>query len=202
MGFFSGMKGEKATRKSEFLNPGKMIVRINRVKLDKKAEALGGDEYVAVELTVIVQDTAEAPVFPLPAGHPLLASGKPYTLPLNKPGQDGVVLFMGSDAKQKKQARANFKGFLMGATGQPEEAIDDADGDAVVGADNPLGGVFVEVNAIPIITREKKNPFTAINWVRPVPASELLNRISAETKAKLYPGDALEKLAAAEQAGG
>ena len=77
----------------------------------------------------------------------------------------------------------------------------DADGDAVVAADNPLGGTFVEVNAIPIITREKKNPFTALNWVRPVPASEVLATIDPVTKAKLYPGDALEQLAAAEAQG-
>jgi hypothetical protein len=195
MGFFSGMKGEKATRKSDFLNPGKMIVRINRCKLDRKSEQVGGQEYVAVELTVIAQMTAESPAFPVGPNTPL-KDGKPYTLPLNRPGQDGVVLFMGDTPLKQKQARANFKGFIMGATGQPEDAIGDEDGDAVVSADNPLGGVFVEVNAIAILTREKKNPFTALNWVRPVPASEVLQLIDPATKAKLYPGDALEKLAA------
>jgi hypothetical protein len=177
-----------------------MIVRINRCKLDKKAEAVGGAEYTAVEVTVVVQNTATPPAFPVGPNTPV-KDGQPYSLPLNRPGQEGVVLFMGDTPMKLKQARANFKGFLMGATGQPEEMIDDADGEAAVSADNPLGGVFVEVNAIAILTREKKNPFTALNWVRPVPASELLQRIDPQTKALLYPGDALEQLAAAEAQG-
>src|SRR5258705_13212446 len=100
MGFFSGMKGEKATRKSDFLNPGKMVIRINRCKLDKKAEALGSTEYVAVELTVIVQDTAVAPAFPVGPNTPM-KDGQPYSLPLNRPGRDGVRLFMGGTPLQQ-----------------------------------------------------------------------------------------------------
>lgn len=198
MGFFSGMKGEKASTKSDFLNPGKMVVRINRVKQDKKAE--DQSDYIAVELTVIVQDTTEAPGFPVGPNTPEV-NGKRFTMPLNRPGQDGVVLFMGSNPRQRRMSLGKFKAFLMGATGQPEEAIGDEDGDIVVGPTNPLGGVFVEVNGVAILTKEKKTPFTALNWQRPVPASEVLRRIDPATKAKLYPGDALEKLAALEAQG-
>lgn len=197
MGFFTGMKGQKASVKSDFLNPGRMVLRIDRVKKDKKAD--GGNEYVAVEVTVLAQLTAEPLGFPVGPNTPE-KDGKRYSLPLNKPGTSGVVLYMADNPRQAKQSQANFKAFLMGASGQPEENIGDEDGDLACGPDNPLGGVFVEVNNLAILTREKKNPFTAINWIRPYSAKEVLGLIDAATKARLYPGDALEQMVAAESA--
>ena len=185
MGFFSGMKGTKANTRSANIAPGHMILRIDRVK--KQTSAQDGIEYVAVEQTVVVQFTKESPAYP-----------NGTKVPLNEAGQQVAHIFKGGDKQKDEMARAAFKGFLMGVTGVAESAIDDGDGDVACGVDNPLGGMFVEVNAVAGMTKKQPKPFTYINYVRPVPASRLLALISAETKAKLYPGTALEDLAAAE----
>lgn len=190
MGFFSGMKGTKANTRSANIAPGHMIVRIDRVK--QQTSAQDGVEYVAVEQTVLVQFTK-----PDSAGNgPAYPNGT--KVPLNEAGQSVAHIFKGGDKQKDEMARAAFKGFLMGATGQPESSIDDADGEAACGPDNPLGGVFVEVNAVPGMTKKLPKPFTYINYLRPVSAARLLQVIDPAVKAKLFAGTALEDMAANE----
>lgn len=188
MGFFQGMKGTQATVKSAYIAPGLMINRIDRIKLQKSQQ--DDIEFIAVEQTVLVQQTKESPAYP---------DGS--KVPLNQTGERVFQQFKGGDKKKDEMARGNFKAFLMGVYGCDESVIDDDDGPKACAPDQPAAGRFVLVNAVAGKTKANK-PFTYVNYVRPVSARELLQLIDPAVKAKLFPGDVLEQMAAAQEAQG
>jgi len=184
MAFFSNIKGAKASSRSGFLNPGHMIVRVDRVR--KSTSQQDGVEQIHAEETVLVQLTTVAPKYP-----------NGTSTELNQPGQKVAHRFKGGDKQKDEMAAADYKAFIMGCTGQPESAIDDADGMAVFGPEQPLAGKFVEVNAVAGQTK-KGAPFTYINYLRPVSAARVMELVSAELRAKLFAAGELEALVAAE----
>lgn len=185
MAFFNGLKGAKASSRSGYLNPGHMIVRIDRVR--KSTSQMDGLEQIHAEQTVLAQLSKEAPKFP-----------NGTSAELNKAGQKVAHRFKGGTKQKDEMAAADYKAFIMGCTGQPESAIDDADGEAVLAADQPLAGKFVEVNAVAGKTKAGA-PFTYINYLRPVSAARVLELTTPEVRAAIFAAGELEALIAAEK---
>ena len=185
MAFFQGLKGAKASSRSGFLNPGHMILRVDRVR--KSVSQQDGQDQIHAEQTVLAQLTTVAPKFP-----------NGTSAELNQPGQKVAHRFKGGNKMKDEMAAADYKAFIMGCTGQPESAIDDSDGEAVIGPDNPLGGKFVEVNAVAGKTKAGM-PFTYINYLRPVSAARVMELTTAELRAKLFAAGELEALIASEK---
>jgi hypothetical protein len=185
MAFFNGLKGAKASTRSGYLNPGHMILRIDRVR--KSTSQQDGLEQIHAEHTVLVQLSKEAPKFP-----------NGTSAELNKAGQKTAHRFKGGTKQKDEMAAADYKAFLMGATGQAESAIGDEDGEAAVGPDQPLAGAFVEVNAVAGKTKVGA-PFTYINYLRPVSAARVMELMAPEVRTAVFAAGELEALIEAEK---
>lgn len=179
MGVFDKVAETKASVGGNYIQAGRYIVRIERLKKDKRTT--DGVEYVAIE-QAILQTLAD--------GRPDL-EGKPVKA--NQPGDTPTHLL----TADKLSFLGNFKAFLMRACEVEEAAITKADCEQAVGPENPLGGVIMEVDANVIRTR-KGTPFTRVQYVRRLPLSQVADQLSDKVKALLYPGNALAEALAAE----
>lgn len=172
-GLFSKLKETKMRVDSNWEREGNYISRIDNVKLDtnrKKEVAL------FIEKTVIaVLDDADG------TGHKV---GDSITHALWEKHES----FLG-----------NVKAFLATTTGADSEEIDEEHVFLVVDDDQPLNGTFVENNNRKIRTKEKGNPFTLVNYVREVPASELGEILDENAKARFFPEGLLEQMIALEE---
>ena len=176
-GLFGGMKEAKARVSTPWLGPGSYWLRIDKIKLDQNRK---NETALFVEFTVIkVLDDYE--------GH---AQAHKRT---------GEVV---THAMWKKHESflGNVKAFLATALDEDPQLVEEDHVFLVIEEDQPLTGTVLEVNNRIILTREKRQPFTEVNYVRTVPAEELVEGLDDSVKERFYPGDLLERMVAQEAA--
>lgn len=181
MGIFGKIGSTKAAVGGNYLQPGRYIARIERVKRDTSAK--DGKVFVAIELAVLNT---------LADGRPDL-NGKPVAA--NQPGDTPTHLMM----VDKLSFLGNFKAFIMKAMNVTEAEITEGDCEEAVSDSNPLGGRLVEIDANIIKTRTG-GPFTRTNYVRNVPLVEAADAIHPKALALFYPGTSLDEALSAEAA--
>lgn len=175
---FKGIKDAKAKVDAVYDGPGHYLERIEKVKLD---ESRKGVTFFAVEKTVIhVFDNAD---------NNSLA---------HRVGDSPTFMIMQTSDYFQSEVKAFIKSVL-------EEDLDTKPEDeilemiqAIVDDSQPLAGTVVEMRNR-LITTQKENVITRSNFVREVPASELLEVLTDDEKSRFFPGDQLEKMIEAEQ---
>lgn len=93
----------------------------------------------------------------------------------------------------------NVKAFVAGVFGLASEQVTEDHVYQVVDDDQPLSGTVVENKNRVILTKNKQQPFTVINYIREVPAAELLEVLPADIKQAFFPNGHLEAIAAFEE---
>lgn len=179
---FSGLKDAKLRVDANYVRPGHYLMRIDKCKT---AENRKHEDFCAVEMTCVhVMDDDNG------AGH--------------KPGEEPSWLTM----VKSDYFASDILTFICNVMGldpndlSEKERIEAAE--MVFGEeddkdhDQPLSGTVVEVKARAVKLKDSDKDFTKVSWCREVPASELIERLSDDEKAKFFPGDVLEKLAAEE----
>ncbi|MCP4897865.1 MAG: hypothetical protein GY906_12910 [bacterium] len=144
---FSGIKDAKARLDANYERPGHYVLRIDALKIGRTRK---GDDFMAVEKTVLhVLDDDEG------KGH--------------KVTENVTHMMMAKHDSFLGNVKAMFAKLLDCAT-------DDVDSDAcmaVCGDDQPMSGMIIECKNRNITTKAG-NPFTVINYIREVPAPELI----------------------------
>lgn len=167
-GLFKGLKDAKARVDSNWDREGRYLMRIDNVKIDSNRKK---QTAVFVEKTVVhVIDDADG------EGH--------------KVGESTTH----SMWTHHESFLGNVKAFLAGALGVPPEQITEEQVYEVVDDEQPFAGTVVECHNRKILTREKKQPFTVVNYKREVPAQELIDTLSDEVKETYFPDGALETM--------
>ena len=175
---FKGIKDAKVRYDALYQGPGHYLHRIDKVKLDENRK---GIDFFAVEMTTLhVLDNAD--------NHP----------GAHRVGDSPTWMTM----RDKDQFVPEVKTFIANVL---EEDLDTKSEDeilemiaAIVDDSQPLAGTVVEVKAR-TITLQSGNPFTRVQFVREVHASELLEILTDDEKSRFYPGDQLEKMIEAEK---
>lgn len=161
MGMFSGVKEAKPNFGANYERPGKYIMFIRRVKLDKNRNQ---DWFVAVEKTSIeCLDALDEP--------------KPH-----RPGEQCSHL-LPNYGPGKPNFLPNFKAMIMNVFEVPEEDIDEDACDVITDETQPMAGLFVEMQNIGITTK-KGDPFTKIKYVRSIPRAEIAAKVNRDILAR------------------
>lgn len=167
MGMFDGIKDAKASMDANYDRDGDYISRIDRVKGGKSRS---GDEFVAVEKTIIfVYDDGEG------RGH--------------KVGENVTHMMM----KKHDSFLGNMKAFVAKCMGCDEEEVDGAACEEIISEDNPMGGMVVHQVNKTIQTR-KGNDFTRVSYKGEVEASHLAELLDEDTIGRFFGDGLLEKM--------
>ncbi len=146
---FAGISEAKARLDANYERPGHYYLRIDALKIGRSRR---GDDFMAVEKTVIhVLDDDE---------------GKAH-----KPGESVTHMMMAKHDSFLGNVKAMVAKLL-------DCSVDSVTPDACVmicGDDQPLSGMVIECKNRNIMTRADK-PFTVINYIREVPALELVEK--------------------------
>lgn len=177
MGMFSGVENAKASFDAKYLGQGHYLCRVDRVKADKTRT---GDEFLAVEMTVIH-------TFP---------DGDGDSQKWHRPGEAVSQLMMAKHDSFK----GNVKAMIANLLGVKENEVAEKDCEAACSAQQPMAGIIAEVRARDILTK-KGTPFTTIRYVRSFPAVEIQDTIDPKLLDIYFPGDTLEKMIEAEAEG-
>lgn len=175
MGLFDGVEQAKASFDAKYQGAGHYLCRIDRIKADKTR---GGDEFMAVEMTVM---------------HTFM-DGQGAPEKWHKPGESTSHLLM----KKHDSFLGNVKALVANVTGCHESEVTKADCERIASAEQPLAGAVIELSARDILTR-KNQPFTKVSYIREVPATELVELLDEKIVATYFPGDTLADMIA-EQA--
>lgn len=171
MGIFDGIEAKTMRYDSEYIEPGHYICRIDRVNafLSPKDDIPN----VVIGMTVMALITN---------------IDQPNGAKSNMPGADVAVFY-----KKNKSFLSNVKTFIGKVMEIGDEHITAAACDAVCAESQPLAGYYVEVKARhkPYADKEKTGVFTAVSWLRRVPARELVNFMKKEDIAKYFPGNTM-----------
>lgn len=167
MGMFDGIEGAKASFDAKYQGPGHYLNRIDRVKADKTR---AGDEFMAVEMTVM---------------HTFMDGlGAPEKW--HKAGEATSHLMM----KKHDSFLGNVKAMVANLLGVHESEVTKADCERISSAEQPMAGMVIELSARDILTK-KNQPFTKVSYTREVPAVELPNLLDDKIVATYFPGDTL-----------
>lgn len=170
IGIFGGIKGAKASLDALYFVPGLYWCRIDKMKVDKNRKNIG---FCATETTIVkVLDDNE--------GRALKAGMTPSHLIM----QDSDY-FLGE-----------VKALIANVMGLSQDQVEEEHAEQIYGPEQPFAGMVVEIRARNIVTKNNTD-FTKITYVREVPATELIERLTEEEKERFFPGGVLEELAAA-----
>lgn len=178
MGLFSGVGNAKGNSVT-YIGSGQYLMRIERCHI---VETRKKKDLVAVDLTVIK----------------ILADGSAHKI--------------GEEVNWGIQSDSDFfereiKNFLVAVAGfdpsdmSEEQAAAEAERmcSEIFSAENPLGGVVVELHATDRVSKEG-NDYTLRKFVRSLSSAEALAELSDEARNRFFPNGQLEKLAEAEAA--
>jgi len=166
---FSGLKGAKMSGDSNWVKPGLYWCRLDNVKLD---ETRKNGAALFVEMTVVhVLDDDNG------LGHKL---GESCTHGMFSKFDS----FLG-----------NVKQFISGTLGVAPDEVEEQHIFDIIEADQPLQGTVVEVQARQIITREKGNKFTKVNYKQEIQAKDLLATLDEDAQRIYFPDNVLERFA-------
>jgi len=171
-GLFSGIKEAKVNVSSEYIRPGRYLMRIDATKYLQTRKSGDG---VAAEMTVVH-------VFDNDTGRGHSAGAEVSQLFLKKSE------YFFSDVKSFVGAVMEVDPAVIGT----EEATQVFDGS------NPLAGMVVEVSARQITT-QKNSVFTKVSFIRHVPPAEVLTQIGEEACERFFPQGGIYKLIQTEQ---
>lgn len=177
-GMFDGIEDAKASFDSNYERNGHYIMRIDRVKADKSRK---GDGFVAFEKTVL---------------H-VFDDGDGERESWHRPGEAVTHMLM----EKHDSFLGNLKAAIAGCFGCDPTEVTKAVCTQVVGAEQALAGMIVEMRNRDILTRAG-NPFTKVTYRREVPASELAETLSEKMIATFFPGDTLAEMIAEEETQG
>lgn len=135
MGRFAGIKQAQYNEGGIYFLPGLYLVHVDRVKTGTTRK---GIDFFVVESTIVESDNGE-----------------------RKPGSACAWMV----TLDKDAALGNIKHFCSIATGCKLEEVDEAGVEMIVSDENPLRGTFLRVQAVTILTKEKKE-FTKVTWRR------------------------------------
>ena len=177
VGVFSGMKEAKPSFASNYEREGHYWNVIQQVKLDQNRSRV---TFVAFEKVCIRSLDPDAP--------------KPH-----KPGDEMAHLLM----SDKDSFLGNMKSAIGGITGMDPNDVGEKEALSVCADDQPMAGMIIENQNRQIMTKAKK-PFTLINYIREVPASEVLAAVEAgdipeHVIEKIFPNNILKELADMEE---
>jgi len=166
MGMFKNVKDAKANFGANYEREGNYIMFVRRVKLDKNRN----DEwFVAVEKVAIECINPGAEPKPHRVGeqcsHLLCNYGK---------GKDSFL--------------PNYKALIMNVFDVPEDEVDEDACDLVTSDDQPMAGIFLEMQNKNVVTKEGKD-FTRIKYIRAIPLSEIAERVDMEVLKKCLTRD-------------
>lgn len=177
MSIFKGLKEANASMDANYERPGHYYMLIDKCKTGTSRKK---EDFCAIEKTVVkVLDDDQG------AGHKL--------------GESVTHMIM----LKHDSALPNIKAFIAGVMDLDPDEIDVDAAEAIFAAENdhkhaqPLSGTVVEVKNRNIKTKAGQD-FTRITYVRPVPASELLEALDNKIVERYFPNDVLAKLAEQE----
>jgi len=176
MGMFDGVETAKASFDAKYQGAGHYLNRIDRVKADKTR---GGDEFLAVEMTVLHT----------------FADGQGDPAKWHKPGEAVSHLMM----KKHDSFLGNVKAMVANVMGAHESEVTKADCERICTAEQPFAGMVVELSGRDILTK-KNQPFTKISYVREMPAVDLPEILDEKIIATYFPGDTLADMIAEQSA--
>lgn len=146
---FEGVGSAKANFGANYERPGHYLMFIRRVKKDKTRK---GIKFVAVEKVCLHYFSVDE-------------EENPHTV-----GEQCSHLLM----TDKDSFLGNLKAMISNCFGKPPEAVTPKVCDLVVSDKQPMSCRVVEMDNRLIITKEKKLPFTQINYRRTLAADEIL----------------------------
>lgn len=165
---FTGIQQAKAKMDANYERAGRYLERIDRVRVDISRKQ---ETYLAIEKTVIcIIDGDDA------KGH--------------KKGEQITHMLM----QKHDMFLPNMKAFIAAACSMNSEEITEENAKEVCGPIQPLTGTVVECHNRMVQTRANQ-PFTAINYMREVPAAELLQMLPPQDQETFFPGGALQRIA-------
>ena len=169
---FKNFKTAKPMLDSDYIKPGHYWTVIDRVKYGQNRASV---DFIAIEMTVLrVLDNAGG-----------LSSCV-----------HGATTRLISKAQIDYFDR-EYRTFLSKVMEVPFEDITEEDATMVLGDDQPLSGLVVEVKGVSVKTKKEKD-FTRCMFVRTVPASEVLGTLDPEIVKRYFPNGRLEAQAKAE----
>ena len=184
---FRGVDTARASASADYERVGHYIQRIDRVRAGEKHNR---EQFLAIEKTIVFvfPDTFQA----------FEAAGKPVAWRPHVPGETISHLMMQRHPSFLGNAKAAFSK-MLGV--DPSEITLEVCAQICDEKLNPVGQSFMEVRAREIMTREKK-PFTKVDYLRLMPATEvlaLLQTSAPEVLDRVFRDGSLQRLAAAEQ---
>lgn len=165
---FSGIQQAKAKMDANYERQGRYLERIDKVRVDISRKQ---ETFMAIEKTVIYIIDGDDE-----KGH--------------KKGESITHMLM----QKHDMFLPNVKAFIAAAVSMEAELITEAEAMQVCGVEQPLTGTVVECHNRMVQTRSNQ-PFTAINYMREVPAAELLQMLPPQDQEQFFPGGALQLIA-------
>lgn len=163
---FKNVKDARANFGANYEREGNYIMFVRRVKLDKNRN---DDWFVAVEKIAIE----------------CINPGNE-----TKPHRVGEQLshLLCNYGKAKDSFLPNYKAMIMSVFDVPEEEVDEDACDLVTSDEQPMAGMFLEMQNKNVVTKEG-NDFTRIKYVRSIPLSEIAERVDMEVLKKCLTRD-------------
>lgn len=187
MGIFDKIKEVKVSRDSNLPKPGHYIVQIGKIR-NAHSENTRKD-FTCVDMEVLHSFPNEQ------------QDEKGVRFTPNRAGESMTYL-MGVQGLYYLQ---DFKSFVVGSMGVSADDVTPEHCEEVIGTKEPLNGCIVEVKVTYKAPRANRKvpgtmtkPFTGTNFIRPVPAAELLEVITPSIKDRYFSDGALEKWVAEE----
>jgi len=182
---FGNIRNVKTRVEANYVRPGIYWAYISAVRV---GETRKSEKYIAIEMTTLrVVDGRMSDQAP---------GAKPHVI-----GEEITHMLMA----KHESSLGNFRQFLVKVVGIPDADITEEQAMEVTNEKQPLRGTVVRVEARTTTTR-KNQPFTAITYAGEIPAAEVLQYFTedktpalADLRNRLFPGDYLERLIAAEQ---
>lgn len=164
MGMFDGIKDAKSSLDANYDRDGDYVSRIDRVKAGKTRS---GDEFVAIEKTVIhVFDDGEG------RGH--------------RVGEEATHMMM----TRHDSFQGNFKAFVSNSMGCGQDEVDTAACEEIISDANPMGGLIVRHVNKTIQTR-KGTDFTRVSYKGEIAPNELVELLDEDAQTRFFPDGSL-----------
>ena len=167
---FANIGTVKSSRDANYVAPGKYVIGVDRVKMDKTR---AGDEFIAIETTVfgVTERFFKHPktgdtITELENNAIMPATERGKLLSHNVGDSPSHLIMLKQD-----MALPNFKQFVMAALGLAETEVTEANCLEVIGADQVCSKLVLNVSARTILTRQNKQ-FTKITYEGPATRAE------------------------------
>lgn len=166
MGAFAGMNDATRGYVSNYLRPGRYVVRIDECASFEK-EGVG--RMWKNSLTVLAVEKGDHPI------------------------GDQVQTFFKLDPRYPKMFYGKIMAFIAGVMGVTDDEVGEEETEEVLGEQNPLEGLVTVVNAVSSVSKKSKNEdgtpkvFTNYSWGTSLDDDEIADAIGAEGVERFFP---------------